>query len=293
MKKISNKKVIIEEYWQNIIAKSIKKALDEILQKQSLLSEGIIPNYIRKTVKLTMDNNDGVDFSEDSYIKYKANGLTVFSIFKRTPLPDRRYDKDDDGNPFIYALKGINGWTFDVTDAEIVQYVRKFLKICHSIDQQYDVIVMVPSKNSINRRFMSVIYKIVGAREKIEDYFFKVKSNDVIYNLDTERIMQDYPNDSSQDYIEKVIIKALNNMGADFEAKKFPKEFLKYVNNVVDMNNAYSYQDSIRLFRGKRVLVLDDVFSTGKTISDCVRCIESFGPAKVDVITLLSRKMLE
>lgn len=87
-------------------------------------------------------------------------------------------------------------------------------------------------------------------------------------------------------------MKALNSMCVDFEAKKFPKEYLKYVNNVVDMNNEYSYQDSIRLFKGKRVLVLDDVFSTGKTISDCVRCIESFGPAKVDVITLLSRKML-
>ena len=49
-----------------IIKKETHRLLKEECFRQDLLKEGIIPNYIKKTVKLTMDNNDGVDFSEDN-----------------------------------------------------------------------------------------------------------------------------------------------------------------------------------------------------------------------------------
>lgn len=280
------------KHLKGIVKEEISKVLKEQHDKQELLNEGIIPNYIKKTVRLTMDNNDGVDFSEDSHIKYKANGLTVFSIFKRTPLPDFRVgENDDDGNPFIWALKGIDGWRFNATNTEIIQYIRRFLSICQTIDEQYDVVVMAPSKSEVNKRFMKVIYGIVGATVKIEDYFLKVKTHEILYNLDTEMIEQDYPNESSQEYMEREMRRALGKMGNYFEAKKFPKEYLKYVKSVVDVDNKYSVADSNNLFNGKRVLVLDDVFSSGKTVSDCVRCIWDYSPSKVDVITLLSRKM--
>ena len=239
-----------------------------------------------------MDNNDGVDFSEDSYIKFKANGLTVYSIFRRAPLPDFRNGvNDDDGNPFIWALKGIDGWRFNATNSEIVQYIRRFLSICQTIDQQYDVIVMAPSKSEVNKRFMKVIFNMVGATVKIEDYFLKVKTSDILYNLDTEMIEHDYPSESSQEYMEREMRRSLGKMGSYFEAKKFPKEYLKYIKSVVDVDNKYSVADTNNLFKGKKVLVLDDIFSSGKTVSECVKCIWDYSPTKVDVITLLSRKM--
>ena len=55
---------------------------------QELLKEGILPDYTKKTVKLTMDNNDNVNLSEGNYIKFRANGLTVYTIFSNTTLPD-------------------------------------------------------------------------------------------------------------------------------------------------------------------------------------------------------------
>jgi len=269
------------------------KTFEEYTQNCELLDEGIIPNYIDKTVKLTMDNDDGIDFSENKYIKYRdyKSGLTVFSIFRRTPLPDPYFDKDMDGNPFIYALKDINGWTFDITDVEAKQYIRKFLSICQSIEQKYDVIVMAPSNNGLNRRFMSIIYKIVNAKIKIEDYFFKLKTSDVLMNLDSDLLKKDFPDSYKRENIQKEIKKSLMSMGNDFESKKFPKEYLKYIKSVVDMNNQYDYQDSFDLFNSKNVLVLDDVFSSGKTVSDCVKMIREFEPSKIDVITLLSKKM--
>lgn len=275
-----------------IVQKETHRLLKEEYFRQDLLKEGIIPNYIKKSVKLTMDNNDGVDFSEDSYIKFKANGLTVYSIFRRTPLPEfKNNENDSDGNPFIYALKGIDGWRFDVTDTEIVQYIKRFLSICHTIDKHYDVVVMAPSKSDVNKRFMKVIYSIVGAAVKIEDYFLKVRTSEILYNLDTEMIEKDYPAESLQNYLEIDMKKYLGRMGTYFDAKNFPKQYLKYIKSIVDVDNKYSVADSNNLFKGKKVLVLDDIFSSGKTVSDCANCIWDFSPRKVDVITLLSRKM--
>ena len=277
-----------------IVQKETHRSLKEEYFRQDLPKEGIMPNYNKKTVKLTMDNNEGVDFSEDNYIKYRANGLTVYSIFWRTPLPDFKIgENDDDGNPFIGTLKGIDGWRFNVTDMEIVQYIKRFLSICRTIDQHYDVVVMAPSKSDVNNRFMKVIYGIVGATVKIEDYFLKVRTSEILYNLDTEMIVHDYPTESAQEYMEREMRRSLGRMGTYFEAKIFPQEYLKYIKSAVDVDNKYSVADSNNLFKGKRVLVLDDVFSSGKTVSDCVNCIWDYSPTKVDVITLLSRNMNE
>ncbi len=259
---------------------------------QELLKEEILPDYTKKTVKLTMDNNDNVNLSEGDYIKFRANGLTVYTIFSNTTLPDYRIgENDDDGNPLIRAIKGIDEWKFNVTVTKIEQHIRRFLSICHTIDQHYDVIVTVPSKNDVNKRFMKVIYGIVGATVKIEDYFLKVRKSEILYNLDTEMIERDYPTESSQEYIEGDMKRALGNMGSYFEAKKFPKEYLKYIKTTVDVDNKYSVANLDTLFKGKKVLVLDDVFSSRETVSDCVNCIWDYSPTKVDVITLLSRKM--
>ena len=275
-----------------IVQKETHRSLKEEYFRQDLPKEGIMPNYNKKTVKLTMDKNVGVDFYEENYIKFRENGLTVYSIFWRTPLPDFRIgENDDDENPFIWALKGIEGWRFNVTDTEIVQYIKRFLSICQTIDQHYDVIVMAPSKNDFNNRFLKVIYGIVGATVKIEDYFLKVKTSEILYNLDTGMIEHDYPTESAQEYMEREMRRSLGRMGTYFEAKKFPKEYLKYIKSAVDVDNKYSVADSSNLFKGKRVLVLDDVFSSEKTVSDCVNCIWDYSPTIVDVITLLSRKM--
>jgi len=280
--------------FNEIIQKETHRSLKEKYFRRELLKEGIMPNYNKKTVKLTMDNNEGVDFSEDNYIKFRANGLTVYSIFWRTPLPDFRIgENEDDGNPFIWALKGIDGWRFNVTDTEIVQFIKRFLSICRTIDQQYDVVIMAPSKSDVNNRFMKVIYGIVGATVKVEDYFLKVKTSEILYNLDTEMIEHDYPTESSQEYVEREMRMSLGRMGTYFEAKKFPQEYLKYIKSVVDVDNKYSVANSNNLFKGKRVLILDDVFSSEKTVSNCVNCIWDYSPTKVDVITLLSRKMNE
>ena len=80
--------------------------------------EGIVVDRVKRTVKLN-DTDEGVVFLENEYLVYKYRNLKVYSILKRTPYIDDR-NKNVDGNPFTYALKGKYGWKFDISDAEII-----------------------------------------------------------------------------------------------------------------------------------------------------------------------------
>lgn len=252
--------------------------------------EGIVVDRVKRTVKLN-DTDEGVVFLENEYLVYKYRNLKVYSILKRTPYIDDR-NKNVDGNPFTYALKGKYGWKFDISDAEIIKYVKKFLSACNMLDVQYDVIVMCPTHSGINERFMKVVLKRVNAKTLINDYFCKTETDYIQeFCIDHDKIEKDCKGDKMEMYeIEKKIDTALNNMGKYFESGKMDKTYIKYINHIVSLTNKYTESEAYELFNGKRVLVLDDTLSTGSTVSECVKVIQQYEPTVVDVITLLSKK---
>ena len=295
---IINETILGEDYQ---LEKAINESIIRSLNVEDMyLVEGISVDQFKKTVRLT-DTPDGVDFSNKKYIHYRYRldnrPVDVISIFKRTPYTNS-YDKTDiDGNPFIYALKGTDGWSFDITDEEITHYVRRFLEICNSIDKRYDTIIIVPSSHDINRRFMKVIASRVKASDTIEDMFLKSTKSNALASLDVKAIEkyceEKYPRTTDYMFnsITNEIKRAFNRMtGKYFEAKKMPKEYLKFIKEPVTVNNGFSVNAATQLINGKSVLVLDDTLSTGATISACVRVINQYEPKRLDVITLLSKK---
>ena len=275
-------------------------------EKDMFVVEGLVVDEKRKRVGLTDEHNQGVDFSNKTYLeyKYKFDGdvIDVISIFKRTPLAGKY--KDIDGNPFIYALKNKekreDDWMFEITNQEIYRYIHRFLEVCNSIDKQYDTIIMVPSHHDINERFMRVIFNKVGAKDKVEDFFYKTTKADAYDSRDLGAI-RDYclkrcnQNKTKALELEEHILDRIDasfdNMPGDyFKASRMDKEYIKFIKRVVTPNNKYTLDDASRLIRGKHVLILDDTLSTGATISSCVKNIKRFGPAKLQVITLLSNK---
>lgn len=276
-------------------------------EKELFLVEGLFVDEKRKKVRLTDDNNNGVDFSNEKYIQYKYNFenkiFNVISIFKRTSLKGR-FEREIDGNPFIYALKNQNNdpneWSFDITDEEIYKYIRRFLKICKSIDKEYDTIIMVPSSHVINKRFMDVIFNQVNAEHKIEDMFYKTTKEDAYDSRDLKKI-EDYCLKKCnyntrraiqlEDNILDDIDSCFDNMpGKYFKASMMNKEYIKFIRRIVTPNKKYTLEKASELIRDKRVLILDDTLSTGTTISACAQNILRYGPAKIDIITLLSNK---
>lgn len=107
-----------------------KFSLLDVFEQNDFIIEGISINDKSKTVSLTDKHSSGVDFNlVNSPIYYNVDGIDVISIFKRTKLNVNNVERD--GNPFIYALKEKYGWTFDISDKEIIKYIRRFLSVCN------------------------------------------------------------------------------------------------------------------------------------------------------------------
>lgn len=266
--------------------KSLEVALHESLD--DYIAEGIEFDEKRRKVRLN-DGGDGVVFLENEHLVYKYRNLRVYSILKRTPLENER-GKDVDGNPFTHALKGKYGWKFDISDSDIIKYVKKFFSACNSLDAEYDIVVMCPTHSGINERFMKIVSKRVHAKKTVKDYFCKTKTDYVLeFGIDYDKISEENT-PRRRDVIYEEIYKTILDMGDYFESGKMKKEYMKYINSIVSLTNKYTESEAYDMFNGKRVLVLDDVMSTGSTVSECVRAVQLHNPSCIDVITLLSKK---
>lgn len=264
---------------------------EHILEKHTvydvdMMFEGIVIDNENMTVKLD-DSDRGINFNGPIYWE-TSEGQEVISIFKRKKIENNIYDKD--GNPFIYALKNIKGWKFDISDTEIHKYLRKFISNCKQIQQKYDTIITIPSGNFLNKRFMRSLANSINAKYQIEDLITKIEMDydepeDFInYNL----IKKDYPNNSREIEmeLEKHLYK-LNNQKKEFKAKDVKKKYLKYF-NFLSLNNC---EDAAEKINDKNIIVLDDIFSSGATVSQAIEAIkQNYEPKSMTVITLLSKR---
>ena len=77
-------------------------------------------------------------------------------------------------------------------------------------------------------------------------------------------------------YEEKVLFKRVNNKPQSTKNKKSRKE---NVIGVYCTKNEYKIID-------KKILLLDDIYTTGSTVNECSRILKTAGVKKVDVITI-------
>ena len=255
------------------------------LEENQFIVEGIEINTRTKKVKLN-DSTKGVDFEGPIY--WKDKGINIISIFKRTKLNEFKGDKDLDGNPFIYALKKKYDWSFDVSYQDIKKYLNKFISNCEQLQKKYDTIIMIPSKSDLNEKFMDYLYKILKSTYKIKDVFRKMDfdHDEIEQFINYDRIKKDF---SNPDYIINEIEDILYGFnGKEFEAKSVPKKLLKYFNFLTKNENV----DYVEAITNKNILILDDIYSSGNTISQAVRAIkQNYEPKSITVVTLLSKIM--
>ncbi len=64
-----------------------------------------------------------------------------------------------------------------------------------------------------------------------------------------------------------------------------PQSALGRTDRAVNIKNAFTLIDPDRII-GKRILLVDDVFTTGATVDECARILLKFGAEHVDVLTL-------
>ena len=77
-------------------------------------------------------------------------------------------------------------------------------------------------------------------------------------------------------YEEKVLLKRVNNKPQSTKNKEARKE------NVIGV---YYTKNEYKII-GKKILLLDDIYTTGSTVNECSRVLKLAGAKKVDVVTI-------
>lgn len=228
------------------------------------IGEGIDIDFRNRMVKINLNHENGIDTSITNNPNIiTLNGIKVISFFKRKKLKDN----SGDGNPLIYALKGINGWKISKFDIDLLY--KQFLSIVTKINNKYDTIIKTPSNNELNNIFLDKLQKSIKCENTIESPFGKLEKDDV----DTVRLNNGF-----------------SRMDKYFTFKHIPVDLRKHIKKIYNDNYIQDeIEDAIKI-NGKDILILDDTISSGSTISNMVETIEKlYDPKSITVITLFSK----
>ena len=242
---------------------------------KKFIIEGIDIDTDNKIVSYNPKHQKNVDTSIEINPTYKKfNNFEVISIFKR-----KRNELRTDGNPLIYALKGLKGWTIKTKD--ILLLLKQFIKITSKIEPKYDTIIMVPSKNELNQNFLFRLNKIIKADNTIIDAFSKLEVGEVHDNyVDRTHLSDVDSNDLTKAF--KRMIKYTDY----FSYKYIPTHLRKYIQKSMFLEDDNEID---KMINDKDILILDDTISTGSTISETTKRIyNTFVPKSITVITLFS-----
>lgn len=177
----------------------------------------------------------------------------------------------------------------NISKIKIDRYTNKYFKK-HLYIFKYEGIIKerlikykFNEKNYIYKAFVKFMLK----NKKICDFF---KNYDIIIPvpIHTKRRMERGYNQSALiakeiskeiqkiDYLEDVLIKKINNKPQSTKNKSERK------NNVI---GAY-YMKNKEKINNKKILLLDDIYTTGNTVNECCKILQSANPKCIDVITI-------
>lgn len=269
---------------------NLRLIINEILIKENIhLIEGIDVDYINKAVSFNDEYKENVDTSTIINPTFnKINDMDVISIFKRNKTEKFTLD----GNPLIYALKGIKDWKIN-DKREIINLLKKFIRISKKIREKYDTIITIPSNNELNVNFLHKLNKIIKSKYQITDFLDKLTIDEVYENYIDWNSMN---NDFGDEFImnQRKMNKFFTNMEKDnnhYFSYKYIKDnsFRKYITKTNDVDNEKIIQYSLCI-NDKDILILDDTLGSGTSISEATKAInDTFDPKSITVITLFSK----
>lgn len=177
----------------------------------------------------------------------------------------------------------------NISKIKIDRYTNKYFKK-HLYIFKYEGIIkerLIKYKFNERNYIYKAFVKIMLKNKKICDFF---KNYDIIIPvpIHTKRRMERGYNQSALiaktiskkipqiDYLEDVIIKKINNKPQSTKSK-FERK-----NNVI---GAYYLKNKEKI-NNKKILLLDDIYTTGNTVNECCKILQSANPKCIDVITI-------
>ena len=248
------------------IDKIIKESINSVL-------EGLDLDPVYGTVSMNPNHQNYVDtndiWSPQPYYT-TINGYKVISLFKN------KWEH----NPLIWALKN-KKWKFKNPKYDIMFLLRRLVAVTKELHENFDVIITTPSASNLNNELLSKIERLIPHSKSYKNFFEKYSAKEVYDEL---------PNSYKKElgiYFQKM--QSANN--GMFSYKYIPAKLRNKIGRTIRTNKGLNLADEIN---GKRILILDDTVTTGKTISDSAKALVStFAPASITFFTIMTPQEID
>ncbi|HCF3841121.1 TPA: phosphoribosyltransferase [Pseudomonas aeruginosa] len=207
----------------------------------------------------------------------QMNGeLEVYSIFRRR----KARGNDGDGNPFIYALKGLN--RYSISKEELWRFRPNYRRILGDFmgREPHDRIVPMPSSKPIARYVARTAKRCQQESQLDVSLFRKRTMGEVLPEIEAKLGSGEIPEKFHRD--TKQLLSVLSKSPAsEFSMKHVPQTLRGFVSPLA-LNNDIDVTDA-------KILLVDDLLSSGTTLRTAHELLMSAGASSVSALCLLSR----
>lgn len=271
---------------------TLKEYIEKYLKENFSFEYGIDIDDENKLVSFNPSHQENVDTNNlytPKPIYNEVNGYRVISIFERkTNL------NGNDGNPLLYAFKGIKGWKFNNIKYDYFALLRRFVAVCKELNEHFDVIITTPSSNPLNTNILHKVIRIIPHDVYIEKFFYKMTAEEAYEYTMAMHTFDKIADKKLGRHLEMIFEKGIGKMYEEndgiFSYKYLPSDVRTLVANSMKIDDSVlSDVDIYNTINDKNVLVIDDTVTSGKTISDSASTLlNHFSPKSITFLTLFS-----
>jgi hypothetical protein len=264
------------------------KLLQELLDLHSPVSVLESIYSAQNQLKITLQHDRAASdkdiistfFKKIPYISnLKGSPAKIYSVLN--------YVSNEETTKLLTSLKGKG--PYEVPPKQVTTFLHQAAAACkHAMDDvKPDLIIYPRSSSKLVKSFVTVLGEMY--RVKVVDEGF-VKSDLKDVNVD-DMINTKHPDWEKFASSPKAVAELKRSLakhlkGGELELKKVFKPHLKFLKNYLKLRDESATLDQVI---EKRVLVVDDVLSTGSTMIEMLRQVSEFEPKVVAGLTIFKR----
>lgn len=216
----------------------------------------------------------------------RYSGVLVYSIFRRLHTQSNGQNNPGDGNPLIFALKGMKGYSITTEEWEKFS-INKDLIIKKIINKHliFNNILCIPSSSNVVYDTAISISNCDSFKEPVSVYdsCFEKKTISEIYE-DFSKVEVPKKLRSLANKVLSDLKKLKDDPYAVFKMKAVDVRIRPYISTLKLAENFKTYPDHYYIF-------IEDLISSGSTINSAIECLVRSGIPKQNIlgISLLSK----
>lgn len=180
------------------------------------------------------------------------------------------------GSPF-----GVNEKQLDALMKQVKDSVGVLIK-----KLKPDIIIYPKSSSKLLSRFVNDISSTYPSAKVLPEAFIKraLSAEDIEPLINTEHpAWKKFSEENPKSVHELKMSLKRQIKNGELELKKLFKPHLKFIRNFIELKDAYNILDEII---GKKVLVMDDILSSGSTMNEMIRQLRELEVAQISGLTL-------